>query len=113
MSFWYGIYYDLSTSASWKIKEKSKILGTFPDTFFKMATDIIFHWFLIDLDSILGCFLKLKSEKIKFNPYLVMKINLEDECVFSDKDIERLKKALEAQSVIIEEVRRMGKTLYR
>ncbi|MCH1962990.1 Subtilase family protein [Clostridium perfringens] len=35
--------------------------------------------------------LKLKSEKIKFNPYLVMKINLEDECVLSDKDIEKLK----------------------
>ena len=63
MSFWYSIYYDLSTSASWKIKEKSKILGTFPDTFFKMATDIIFHRFWVELDSILGCFLVLKSEK--------------------------------------------------
>ena len=45
------------------MKEKSKILGTFPDTFFKMATDIIFHRFWVDLDSILGCFLGLKSEK--------------------------------------------------
>ena len=39
-----------------KIKEKSKMLGTFPDTFFKMATDIFFHRFSVDLDSILGCF---------------------------------------------------------
>ena len=56
MSFWYSIYYGLSTSASWKIKEKSKILHTFLDTFLKMATDIIFLWFWVDLDSILGCF---------------------------------------------------------
>ena len=63
MSFWYSIYCDLNTSASWKIREKSKILGTFPDTFFKMATDIIFHRFWVDLDSILGCFLVLKSER--------------------------------------------------
>ena len=46
------------------MKEKSKILGTFPDTFFKMATDIIFHRFWVALDSILGCFLKVKSEKM-------------------------------------------------
>ena len=29
-----------------------------------MATDIIFHRFWVDLDSILGCFLVLKSEKM-------------------------------------------------
>ena len=46
------------------MKEKSKILGTFPDTFFKMATDLIFQRFWVDLDSILGCFWVLKSEKM-------------------------------------------------
>ena len=45
------------------MKEKSKILGAFPDTFLKMATDIIFHRFWVDLDSVLGCILFLKSEK--------------------------------------------------
>ena len=40
------------------------MLGAFPDTFFKMATDIIFHRFWVDLDSILGCFFVLKSEKM-------------------------------------------------
>ena len=64
MSFWYSIYYGLSTSASWQIKEKSKILHTFQDTFLKMATDIIFPRFWVDLDSILGCFLVLESEKM-------------------------------------------------
>ena len=63
MSFWYSNYYDLSTSAFWKMKEKSKILGTFPDTFLKMATDIIFHRFWADFDSILKRFLVIKSEK--------------------------------------------------
>ena len=46
------------------MREKSKILGTFPDIFSKMATDIIFHRFWVDLDSILGCFFVLKSEKM-------------------------------------------------
>ena len=64
MSFWYSIYYGLSTSASWQIKEKSKILHTFQDTFLKMATDIIFPRFWVDVDSILGCFLVLESDKI-------------------------------------------------
>ena len=45
MSFWYSIYNDLSTSASWKMEEKLKILGNFLDIFLKMATDIIFHCF--------------------------------------------------------------------
>ena len=40
------------------------MLGTFPDTFSKIATDIIFHRFWVDLDSILGCFLVLKSEQM-------------------------------------------------
>ena len=40
------------------------MLGTFPDTFFKMVTDIIFHRFGVDLDSIVGCFLELKSDKM-------------------------------------------------
>ena len=39
------------------------MLGTFLDTFFKMATDIILHRFWVDVDSISGCFLVLKSEK--------------------------------------------------
>ena len=34
------------------MKEKAKILGTFPDTVFKMATDIIFHRFCVDVESI-------------------------------------------------------------
>ena len=38
------------------------MLGTFPDTFLKMATDTICHRFWVDFDSILGCFLVLKSE---------------------------------------------------
>ena len=33
------------------------------DTFSEMATDTFFHRFWVDLDSILGCFLVLKSEK--------------------------------------------------
>ena len=45
-------------------KWKSKISGTFLDSFFKMATDIIFHRFWVDLDSILGCLLVLKPEKM-------------------------------------------------
>ncbi len=32
-----------------------------------------------------------KSQEIKFNPYLVMKIKLEDECVLSEKEVEKLK----------------------
>ena len=51
------------------MKEKSKILGTFPDTFFKMATDIIFHRFWVDLDSLLGCFLELKSPKMEIEKH--------------------------------------------
>ena len=64
MSFWYSIYYVLSTSASWKRAEQIEISGTFLDTFSEMATDTFFHRFWVDLDSILGCFLVLKSEKM-------------------------------------------------
>ena len=64
MSFWYSIYYDLSTSAFWKITEQSKILGTFSDIFSRWLPTSFFHRFWADLDSILGCFLLFKSEKM-------------------------------------------------
>ena len=49
MSVWYSIYYVLSTSAFWKINEKSKMLGTFPDIFPRWLPTSFF----IDFGSIL------------------------------------------------------------
>ena len=59
ISFWYSIYYVLSTSASWKVREKTQILVTFLDCFSRWLPTSCFHRFGLDLDSILGGFLKV------------------------------------------------------
>ena len=59
ISFWYSIYYVLSTSASWKVREKSQILATFLDNLARWLPTSCFHRFGLDLDSILGGFLKV------------------------------------------------------
>ena len=62
MSFWYSIHYVLGTSACWKVR-KSQMLDTFSDIFSRWLPTSFCHRFWVDLDSILGCFLMIKSEK--------------------------------------------------
>jgi len=59
MSFGYSIYYVLSTSASWTVRGKSQMLATFLDSFSRWLPTSCFHRFGLDLDSILGGFLKV------------------------------------------------------
>ena len=59
MSFWYSIYYVLSTSASWKVKEKSQMLATCLDIFSRWLPTQLFHRCWLHLGSIVGGFLKV------------------------------------------------------